>query len=255
MEQPDDGEETFVLKTNIHSRACEKQMEESILKHFQGVRRISIHPTEIGKFTISGTIDPRKLMKFLLKKGITSEHVLEPRINRRDLTNVPRSKSPAENIIDDEVVVRLEALAKLGNRFKTVELKRDKMKLIYKEDEKVQHLDGKNGSCSTARNLHDNGRHTKYKHGMNEDCGLRGNNESCCSRNEGMYTEYCHDCYSTNCGCKAPRESIPVGIPCPPPAYNPVEPSAPPLYSDDDPTGCFMFFLFCFLFLLVQAAL
>lgn len=57
MDQPAVGEETFGLKTNVtHSRTCERQMEELVLEHFQGVRRISIHPTEIGKFTISGAI-------------------------------------------------------------------------------------------------------------------------------------------------------------------------------------------------------
>lgn len=121
MDQPAaDGEETFVLKTNIHSRACEKQMEILILQHFQGVRRISIHPTEIGTFTISGTIDPRKLMKFLLKNRIKSEHVLEPANNsRRNLPNVPRSK----HLIDSELVSRLEALAKLEN-LKTVKMEK-----------------------------------------------------------------------------------------------------------------------------------
>lgn len=155
------------------------------------------------------------------------------------------------------------------------------MKLTFKKDEEVQHLDGKSGSCS-ARNMHENAMHKNGKHVMNNACDLHGNHESCCSRNQGMYTQYCDGCYSTNCGYMDPRESVPVGIPCPPPAYNhvdpsapplcsresvpvwipfpppvydPVEPSAPPLCSDDNPIGGFVFFLFCFLFLLIQSAL
>lgn len=258
MDQPAVGENTFVLKINIHCDACLKRMEK-LLQHIQGVRRIFLHPTEIGKVTISGTIDPQKLIEILLKKGIESEHVLGPTIDQRDLPNFPRPNSPLRHIIDNEVVVQLEALSKLKG-FKTVAVTKNGIELTYKEDEHVQDIDGKNGSCST-RNLHGNAVHNDCSH-------LHGNYESCSSRNQGMYTLYCHGCYSTNCRCMAHPESVAIGIPCSPPPYIPSAPPVPEfspdsplqeqtsdrIYSDDNPiAGYFVLFLFCFLLLLIQA--
>ncbi|KAL8093406.1 hypothetical protein AgCh_035326 [Apium graveolens] len=247
MDQPAVGEETFILKTNIHSDVCLKNMEK-ILQHIQGVRRIFLHPNEIGKVTISGTIDPQKLIEILWMNGIESEHVLGASIDQKDLPNFPRPNSPLKHVVDYEVVSRLEALSKLKG-FKTVAVTKNGMKLTYKEDGHVQDLDGKIGSCST-RNLHRNAVHN--------DCSDL--HKTCSSR---------IGCYSTNCGYMPQPESVSVGIPCPPPPYIPSAPPVPEfypdsplqektsdrIYLDDNPTGYFVLFLFCFLLLLIQATL
>ncbi|KAL8093408.1 hypothetical protein AgCh_035328 [Apium graveolens] len=102
MDQPAVGEETFILKTNIHSDVCLKNMEK-ILQHIQGVRRIFLHPNEIGKVTIAGTIDPQKLIEILLMNGIESEHVLGASIDQKDLPNFPRPNSPLKHVVNYEV--------------------------------------------------------------------------------------------------------------------------------------------------------
>ncbi|KAL1819377.1 hypothetical protein ACET3Z_014246 [Daucus carota] len=232
MDQPAVGAETFILKTNVHSLAAEIELEK-LLEDIPGVHRISIDPTEIGKITILGTIDPKRLIKILWNKGIKSEQVLGPRINLRDSLNVT---------IDDQVVDRLEKLSKLQN-FETVDLTKDGIKLKYKKD-------GKTGSCSTI--MDENAAHKNGEHGMNNYCDFHGNYKSHCPRNQGKQVEYCHGC-RTNSIYMPPHEGISIGIPLPTaPDYTP---SAPPMPVENDPIGFFVFF-FMFLFVLViQAAL
>lgn len=259
MDQPTVGAEIFVLKTDIHSNRCEKMMTKLLLD-IKGVERIFPDAGEVGKVTVLGTIDPWKLMEILRKNGINSDLVLEPIIDPKHSPDVLIPQSPAKqnHILDTEMVLQLQKLSKVKG-FKSIVAKKDGIKLTYKEDENVQHLDGKSGSCS-ARNLHES-KNFFGEDVMNYDFDFHGNHESCCSTNhQGMY---CYGCGSTQCRPMAPRESISLGVPFPAPGYIPSAPPVPECYPDpalqeqssDRPSSeiyyYFFFLLFLFIFLFV----
>ncbi|WOG93912.1 hypothetical protein DCAR_0313200 [Daucus carota subsp. sativus] len=221
MDQSMVAAKTFVLKTNIHCSGCEKKIKK-LLQDIGGVHRISIDAAQ-GEIKISGTIDPQTLLKLLQKNGKKSELVWEPLIDQKDLKIMRRPKSPVNKyhgIHDEDVVSRLQKLSEIKG-LKSVELTRDGVKITFKEDyENGQGFSGKSEACS-ARKSPGKAMHERYD-----------GEESCCSRNEARYKQYCDGCgRPKNCGCMASHGNISQGIPWRgPPGYFPSAPPEVPVY-------------------------
>lgn len=249
--------QTFVLKTNIHCGGCEKKLKK-LLQDVEGVHKISIDAVQ-GKIEILGTTDPQIVLKLLQKKYWKKSELVwepEPMIYQKDLQIIRRPMSHANNyhgILDKDIVVQLQKLSEIDG-LKSVEVNRDGVKITFKEDG----FNGENETCSARKSP---------RKAMHDDCNFRGNHDqlASCSRNEGMYKQYCDGCcYPTNCICMASPShgSISTGIPWPgsyfpstPPElahiyYNPPPPPAPPPHetpynhsyystsSEDNPRSC-----------------
>lgn len=230
---------TFVLKTNIHCKGCEKKMKK-LLQSINGVHTITIDAAQ-EKVTISGTIDPHTVQKLLEKAGKKSELVWEPTNNLQiiDLESKYSQNNTSNNyhgIHDKDVVNRLQQLSEIKG-LKSIELTRNRLKLTFRDGDNdcdVQDLHGHGVTCCARHS-------TSVMHG-----GLRNKyHGTCCARNCA-----CSMCSggSVTAGIpwtgslpSAPPEVVPEYYDTPPPP-----PPPPPVmgypydtsFSDENPRAC-----------------
>lgn len=225
---------TFVLKANIHCSGCEKKMKK-LLQRVTGVHSISIDADQ-SKITISGTIDPQTVVKFLEDNSkVKSELLWEPTKEKNNLQIIDQQQLHENTYYgidhDKDFVEQLQQISEIRG-VKSVELTRDKLKLTFKE-----HIDDNNckdrhvhGTNCCAKNS------TRAMHGnaTNMSQYYNGNHGTCYARNSTCAMHYCNECglpQVSPCRCRNSHANIPVGLPWRPD----ISPSAPPEYYDTPP--------------------
>ncbi|KAL3521091.1 hypothetical protein ACH5RR_019240 [Cinchona calisaya] len=166
---------SFILKLKVHCSKCENMLKRMILK-VQGVHSVNIDAKQ-GTVTISGTVEPSTIMKWLEGLGRKAELLWEqsPSSSKEDgqqnLQIIAESKVVDERFNDPNLIPQLQQLSGIKG-LKNVEVTYFKtIKLTFK---------GENDHDFGDHNVEVTLRDGVYSPQIHQGSGICGASASCC---------------------------------------------------------------------------
>lgn len=209
---------TFALKVQVHCKYCARELERELL-NIKGVRSVEIDQN-LGKVTISGKVDPGKILTKFEKVGREAELWCEQERPLKDISALTKGVDPLN---DPDIMAQLEKFSD-NSSVKSVEVTTN-IKVIFKEEsrngsrgkiveintatknvEKTHdqvlphdHYDHSHGGGFCGASSSCCGGHSTGSHNLNHGCCQRGNTTSlgsCCARGKNSYNY--HSQYGNN---------------------------------------------------------
>ncbi|MCD7454618.1 hypothetical protein HAX54_025364 [Datura stramonium] len=190
---------TFALKVKVHCKYCGMKLENE-LRIIKGVCSVKIDQ-ELGKVTISGKIDPAKILTKFEKVGREAQLWCEQEQPRKDINalskiidplNDPDIMAQLEKFSDDSSVISVEVTntitvtfkgeSRNGPSEKVVEMNTTTKNVKKTHDQVLPHDHSHGGLCDASSSCC--GGHSAVSHNLNHGCCQYGNTTSfgpCCA--------------------------------------------------------------------------